>query len=260
QDQEFATKQAARLERVAPFDMERGPLARAKIVRITKNEHIVLLTMHHIVTDGWSLGVMFRELNVLYEAFYSGLSSPLTPLTIQYPDYAAWQRKQFNQDKLKDQVSYWRETLKDAPVFIDLPTDRPRPPQRSFDGASVPIRFDTQFTSALRTLSQKHGVTLFMTVLAAWSAVLSRLSGQDDVVIGCPSANRNHQQLEQLIGFSVSTLALRIDLSKDPSAGQLLERVRKTTIAAQEHQDLPFEQVVEIVHPPRRADMNPIFQ
>ncbi|KAF9275373.1 hypothetical protein BGZ68_010837, partial [Mortierella alpina] len=260
QDQEFVTKQAARLERVAPFDMERGPLVRAKLIQITKNEHIFLLTMHHIITDGWSLFVLFSELNMLYDAYSSRLPNPLTPLPIQYLDYAAWQRKQFTQDKFKDQATYWRETLTGAMVFIDLPTDRPRPPQRSFDGASVPIRFDSRFTSALRTLSQKHEVTMFMTVLAAWSAVLSRLSGQDDVVIGNPSANRNHQQLEQLIGFIVSTLALRIDLSNDPSVGQLLGRVRKATIGAQEHQDIPFEQVVEIVNPPRRADINPIFQ
>ncbi|KAG0041439.1 hypothetical protein BGZ83_001797, partial [Gryganskiella cystojenkinii] len=260
QDQEIVTKQAALQERVAPFDMERGPLVRAKLTQIANNEHVFLLTMHHIVTDGWSLFVLFSELNMLYEAYSSGLPNPLTPLPIQYPDYAAWQRQQFTQDKLKDQAAYWRETLTGAPVFIDLPTDRPRPPQRSFSGASIPIRLDSQFTSALRNLSQKHGVTLFMTVLTAWSAVLSRLSGQDEVVIGNPCANRNHQQLEQLIGFIVSTLALRIDLSKDPSVGQLLGRVRKAIIGAQEHQDLPFEQVVEVVNPPRRADMNPIFQ
>ncbi|KAF9956279.1 hypothetical protein BGZ72_002868, partial [Mortierella alpina] len=259
-DQEFVAKQAAHLERIAPFDMERGPLVRAKLIQTAKNEHIFLLTMHHIVTDGWSMGVMFRELNMLYEAYSSGLPDPLTPLPIQYPDYAAWQRQQFTQDKLKDQAAYWRKTLAGAPVYIDLPTDRPRPHQLSFDGASVPIRLDSQFTSALRTLSQKHGITMFMTVLAAWSAVLSRLSGQDDVVIGIPSANRSYQMLEPLIGFFVSTLALRIDLSRDPGVGQLLGRVRKTTIEAQDHQDLPFEQVVEIVKPPRRADINPIFQ
>ncbi|KAF9944146.1 hypothetical protein BGZ72_002756, partial [Mortierella alpina] len=158
------------------------------------------------------------------------------------------------------QAAYWRKTLAGAPVAIELPTDRPRPPQQSFAGASVPIRFDSQLTNAIKSLSQKHEVTVFMTMLAAWSAVLSRLSGQYDIVIGTPSANRSHQQVEQLIGFFVSTLALRVDLSGKPSVGQLLERVRKTATTAQAHQDLPFEQVVEIIQPPRRADVTPLFQ
>ncbi|KAF9271593.1 hypothetical protein BGZ68_003327, partial [Mortierella alpina] len=206
------------------------------------------------------MGVMIRELNELYDAFSSGQPTPLAPLSIQYSDYAVWQRQSLTQDELKDQAAYWRETLADAPASIELPTDRPRPSQQSFTGASVAIRFDSQLTCALQSLSQKQGVTMFMTTLAAWSAVLSRLSGQDDIVIGTPSANRNHQQLEQLIGFFVSTLALRINLTEDPSAGELLERVRKTTIAAQAHQDIPFEQVVETVQPPRRTDMTPLFQ
>ncbi|KAF9922965.1 hypothetical protein BGZ67_010179 [Mortierella alpina] len=203
---------------------------------------------------------MFRELNQLYEAFSSSQPDPLDLLAIQYQDYAAWQRQQLTQDKLKDQAAYWRQTLAGAPASIELPTDRPRPPQQSFDGASVPIRFDSQLTHAIKCLSQKHEATVFMTILAAWSAVLSRLSGQDDIVIGTPSANRNHQQVEQLIGFFVSTLALRIDLSEEPSVRRLLDRVRKATIASQAHQDIPFEQVVEVVQPPRRTDMAPIFQ
>ncbi|KAF9280918.1 hypothetical protein BGZ68_006944, partial [Mortierella alpina] len=243
-----------------PFDLERGPLVRAHLMQLADDEHVFLMTIHHIVTDGWSMGVMFRELNELYGAFSSGLPNPLTPLSIQYPDYAAWQREQLNQDKLKDHADYWRDTLTGAPVSIELPTDRPRPHQQSFAGASVPIHLDSQLARALRSLSQKHGVTMFMTILAAWSAVLSRLSGQDDIVIGTPSANRSHQQVEHLIGFFVSTLALRIDLSEEPSTKQLFEHVCKVTIAAQAHQDLPFEQVVEVVQPPRRTDISPIFQ
>ncbi|KAF9280114.1 hypothetical protein BGZ68_007484, partial [Mortierella alpina] len=259
-DQESIVKQTAFQERATPFDIERGPLVRAKLIQLADDEHVFLITMHRIITDGCSVGVIFRELNILYQAFSSGQPNLLPPLPIQYQDYVSWQREKLTQSKFKDQAVYWRETLSGASASIELPTDRPRPPLQSFSGASVPIRFDSQLTRVLKSLSQEHGVTMFMTTLAAWSAVLSRLSGQDDIVIGTPSANRNHQRLEQLIGFFVSTLALRIDLSEDPSAGQLLERVRKTTIAAQAHQDIPFEQVVEIVQPPRRTDMTPLFQ
>ncbi|KAF9948183.1 hypothetical protein BGZ70_002323, partial [Mortierella alpina] len=260
QDQDSVLKQAALQEAAAPFDMERGPLVRARLIRLSEDQHVFLITLHHIITDGFSTGVMFRDLNRLYDAYSSGQADPLDPLSIQYLDYAAWQRQQLTPDTFRDHAAYWRENLTGAPESLELPLDRPRPPQQSLTGASVPVRFNSQLRSALKSLSHKHGVTMFMTMLAAWGAVLSRLSGQDDIVIGTPSANRNHQQVEQLIGFFVSTLALRINLSEEPSAGQLLERVRKATIAAQAHQDIPFEQVVEVVRPPRRTDMTPIFQ
>ncbi|KAF9287737.1 hypothetical protein BGZ68_001346 [Mortierella alpina] len=260
EDKETMVKQFAALEAIAPFDMEKGPLVRAQLIQLAEDEHVFLLTQHHIITDGWSLGVMFRELNELYAAHCAGAPNPFVPLSIQYPDYAAWQREWLTGDRLKEQAAYWRETLADAPVSIELPTDRPRPPRQSHAGAAVPIRLDAQLTRSLKILSQKNGVTLFMTVLAAWSAVLARLSGQEDLVIGTPTANRNHPQVEQMIGFFVNTLALRLDVSEDPSAEQLLERVRKTTIAAQANQDLSFEQVVEIAQPPRRMDQTPLFQ
>ncbi|KAI9239022.1 MAG: Non-ribosomal peptide synthetase module [Podila humilis] len=260
QDREVTAKEIAAQEAIASFDLEKGPLARARLIQLTENHHIFLLTMHHIITDGWSMGVLFRELNELYMAYVKCQSNPLIPLSIQYPDYAAWQRQWLTEDRLKVQATFWHNALAGAPVTITLPTDRPRPRQQSFAGSSVPIRLDAQLTSALDALCHKHGVTMFMAILAAWSAVLSRLSGQDDVVIGTPVANRNHPQVEQLIGFFVNTLALRIDLSGEPKAEQILNRVRKTTIAAQAHQDMPFEQVVEIVQPPRRMDQTPIFQ
>ena len=206
------------------------------------------------------MGVLFRELSELYGAYCNGQSDTLPPLSIQYSDYAAWQRQWLNGDRLKEQATYWRETLVGAPESIALPTDRPRPPQQSHAGAFVPIHLDAELTSALSALSKRHGVTMFMTVLAAWSAVLSRLSGQDDIVIGTPTANRNHPQIEQLIGFFVNTLALRIDLSEGPSVKQLLERVHKAAVGAQGHQDLPFEQVVEMMQPSRRMDQTPLFQ
>ncbi|KAF9086686.1 hypothetical protein BGX27_003140, partial [Mortierella sp. AM989] len=215
---------------------------------------------HHIVSDGWSMGLLTRELSELYTAYSAGRSDPLPPLAIQYPDYAAWQRGWLSGDRLQEQSDYWRTTLADAPVSITLPTDRSRPPQQSFAGAQVPICVDSHTTLALKRLSQQHGTTLFMTVMAAWGAVLSRLSGQDDVLIGTPSANRNHPDVEQLLGLFVNTLVLRVNLSGNPSISQLLERVRQCAVAAQVHQDLPFEQVVEIVQPPRRMDQSPLFQ
>ncbi|WP_338910436.1 non-ribosomal peptide synthase/polyketide synthase [Mycetohabitans rhizoxinica] len=244
----------------APFDLARGPLIRACGMQLADDEHVMLLVQHHIVSDGWSIGVLVRELNALYRAACGESAEPLPALTTQYPDYAAWQRQWLSGERLQAQSDYWRTRLADAPVLLTLPTDRPRPAQQSFAGAYVPIRVDAQTTRALRRVSQAQGATLFMTVLAAWSAVLARLSGQDDLVIGTPSANRHHRQIEPLIGFFVNTLALRVDVSGEPSAAQLIERVRRTTLEAQAHQDLPFEQVVEIVQPPRRLEHTPLFQ
>ncbi|KAF9977770.1 hypothetical protein BGZ75_010211, partial [Mortierella antarctica] len=247
-------------EAITPFDLERGPLIRAQLIQLADDDHVFLMTQHHIVSDGWSFGILIHELNELYIAYRDGLPNPLSPLTIQYPDYAVWQRCWLDEGRLEAQSAYWKKNLAEAPVSIELPTDRPRPPQQSFAGASMPVHLDAQVTQALKSLSQKHGVTMFMVVLSAWSAVLSRLSGQNDIIIGTPSANRGHEQVEQLIGFFVNTLALRIDLSGEPNVEQLLERVRKTTVSAQAHQDLPFEQVVEIAQPPRRMDQTPLFQ
>ncbi|WP_244142809.1 condensation domain-containing protein, partial [Paraburkholderia phenoliruptrix] len=171
-----------------------------------------------------------------------------------------WHRQLLSGERLQAQGEYWRQTLADAPTLLDLPTDHPRPAQQSFAGAHAPLQLDAGLTAALRRLSQAHGVTLFMTVMAAWAAVLARLSGQQDIVIGTPSANRNRQEVEPLIGFFVNTLALRLDLSGTPDAAALLARVRQAALAAQDHQDLPFEQVVEIVNPSRNLNHTPLFQ
>ncbi|MCF2135589.1 condensation domain-containing protein, partial [Mycetohabitans sp. B3] len=244
----------------APLDLAQGPLIHACGIQLADDEHVVLLTQHHIVSDGWSIGVLMRELSALYAAGIGAQADPLPPLAIQYPDYAAWQRQWLTGERLQAQSDYWRATLADAPVLLALPTDRPRPAQQSFAGAQVPVQIDASTTQALKRLSAEHGTTLFMTVLAAWSAVLARLSDQCDVVIGTPSANRNHRQIEPLIGFFVNTLALRVDLSDEPNTSELLKRVQRTTLDAQAHQDLPFEQVVEIVQPPRRLNHTPLFQ
>ncbi|WP_458391237.1 non-ribosomal peptide synthase/polyketide synthase [Sinorhizobium medicae] len=259
-DAQAALLELCQEEARTPFDLAREPLIRGRLIRLADEEHVFLLTQHHIVSDGWSLGVLVRELSSLYRAFEAGEDDPLPPLAIQYPDYAAWQRQWLSGERLQRQAQYWRDTLSGAPARLALPTDRPRPAQQSFAGASVPVVIDQVLTRGLKRLSRQHGTTLFMTVLAAWAAVLSRLSGQDDIVIGVPTANRRRREIEDLIGFFVNTLAVRIDLSGEPSLSDLLERARRAALTAQDHQDLPFEQVVEIVQPPRALDHTPLFQ
>ncbi|KAF9554146.1 hypothetical protein EC968_009886, partial [Mortierella alpina] len=221
-NKDMELKRISEEETTTLFDLDEGPLIRAAVVLLRDDDHVIFITMHHIVSDGWSSGIMVREINQLYTAYCKGEPSPLTPLTIQYPDYAAWQQQWLSGDRLHAQSEYWRTNLSGAPVLIDLPTDRPRPTRQSFKGGHVPVTLDAELTRALKQLSQKHGVTLFMAILSAWSVVLSRLSGQDDIVIGTPSANRGRQEVEQLIGFFVNTLAIRVDLSGEPSARELL--------------------------------------
>ncbi|KAK3805044.1 MAG: syringopeptin synthetase C [Benniella sp.] len=259
-DVESQLEQMSANEATNPFDLARGPLIRVLMVQTDTHEHVFMATLHHIVSDGWSSALFIRELSTLYSAYCDGISDPLPPLSIQYSDYAAWQRQWLSGDRLEAHTKYWKTALADAPVLLNLPTDRPRPPQRSYAGESIPFCLDSHLTRALRQLCQEYGVTLYMAILAAWSCVLSRMSGQDDIVIGSPSANRNHHQIESLIGFFINTLALRIDLSGDPTVRQLLQRVQKTSLDAQNHQDLPFEQVVDCVQPPRSLSHSPLFQ
>ncbi|MET5647940.1 amino acid adenylation domain-containing protein [Serratia marcescens] len=243
-----------------PFDLTQGPLVRAALIRLADEEHLFLLTCHHIISDGWSTGILLRELGALYGALRRGDADPLPPLTLQYPDYAAWQRRYLTPERLAAQAQYWRETLSDAPALLTLPTDRPRPTVQSFSGGEVPIAIDAELTQALRQFSRQHGGTLFMTVLAAWSLVLARMAGQQELVIGTPEANRGRLETESLVGFFVSTLALRIDLRDDPDLPTLIARIRHTVLTAQENRDLPFEQVVELVNPPRHLGYTPLFQ
>ena len=248
------------VEATASFDLERGPLIRGRLVRLAADEHVLLLTMHHIVSDGWSMGVLTRELGALYRAFAHGEADPLPPLAIQYGDYAVWQRRWLSGEVLARRGAYWKEALSGAPALLELPWDRPRPAEQDHAGAVVPIRLDARLTEALKALSHRHGTTLYMTLLAGWAALLSRLSGQKDVVIGSPVANRGRAEIDGLIGFFVNTLALRVDLSGPPSVSELLARVKAQTVAAQEHQDLPFEQVVELLQPSRSLSHAPLFQ
>ncbi|MCT8278696.1 non-ribosomal peptide synthase/polyketide synthase [Xanthomonas translucens] len=250
----------AEQEASTAFDLEHGPLVRGRLLRLDAHEHRLLLTMHHIVTDGWSMGLLVRELSTLYAAFALGQPDPLPPLPIQYADYAQWQRCWLEGPLLQRQLSFWREHLQGAPALLELPTDRPRPALQDYSGDSIEIALDAELTAALRALSQRHGSTVFMTVLAAWSVLLSRLSGQDEVVIGAPVANRTRSELEALIGFFVNAQALRIDLRANPSVAELLAQVRRTALAAQDHQDLPFEQVIEALNPERSLAAQPVFQ
>ncbi|NMZ50952.1 amino acid adenylation domain-containing protein [Pseudomonas poae] len=247
-------------EASAPFDLERGPLLRGRLVELADDHHVLLLTLHHIVSDGWSMGVLTRELMALYQAFSHGQPDPLAPLAIQYADFAVWQRLWLSGEVLHRQSTYWQQALAGAPPLLTLPTDRPRPAQQNYAGNTVEVRLDDRLSAGLKALSQRHGVTLYMTVMSAWASLLARLSGQQDLVIGSPVANRTRSEVEGLIGLFVNTLAVRIDTSGEPSTEALLARVRAVTLAAQSHQDLPFEKVVEIVRPLRSLSHSPIFQ
>ena len=247
-------------EASAPFDLERGPLLRGRLVVMADDHHVLLLTLHHIVSDGWSMGVLTRELMALYQAFSHGQSDPLPLLPIQYADFAVWQRLWLSGEVLHRQSTYWQRTLAGAPALLTLPTDRPRPAQQDYAGSSVEVRLDERLTAGLKALSQRHGTTLYMTLMSAWASLLARLSGQPELVIGTPVANRTRTEVEGLIGLFVNTLALRIDTSGELSTEALLARVKALTLAAQAHQDLPFEQVVEITRPPRSLAHSPLFQ
>jgi amino acid adenylation domain-containing protein len=244
----------------APFELERGPLIRWKLLRLSDAEHILLLSMHHIVSDGWSIGVFVRELAALYGAFLAGRPSPLPPLTVQYSDFALWQRDWLQGEVLEKQLAYWREHLAGAPAALDLPTDRPRPPTQTFRGAQLPLKVSQDVTQALNALGRKEGATLFMTLLAAWQVLLHRYSRQDELVVGTPIANRTRAETEGLIGFFVNTLPLRTRLGGDPRFSELLGRVRETALGAYAHQDVPFEKLVMDLQVKRDLSRSPLFQ
>ncbi len=253
-------RELAEQESSAEFDLTEGPLIRGHLVRISEQEHVLLLTMHHIISDGWSIGVLIRELTALYGAYREGRADPLPRLQIQYADYAQWQRRWLQGERLQRQIDYWRSTLAGAPQLLSVPSDHPRPAVQIYDGGQVEVELGEELTAGLKELSRRHGTTLFMTVLAGWAVLLSRLSGQEEVVIGTPVANRGRPEIEGLIGFFVNTLAIRVDVSGGPSTVELLARVRERVLAGQANQDVPFEQVVEVLNPERSLSHSPIFQ
>ena len=256
---EAEAQRRAQAEAQAPFDLERGPLIRARLLRLAPTEHWLLFSMHHIVTDGWSMGVLGREISALYGACRRGEVSPLAELPVQYADYALWQRQWLQGEVLEQQLAYWKQALAELPV-LELPTDRPRPMAASYRGARVAFELGEELTGGLKALSRREGATLFMTLLAAFQVLLYRYSGQEDLAVGVPVAGRSRPELEGLIGLFVNTLVLRGDLSGAPSFKEHLARVRTRALDAYAHQDLPFEKLVEELAPKRDLSRNPLFQ
>jgi len=243
-----------------PFDLVRGPLLRAQLIRLGEADHVLVLNLHHIVSDGWSMAVLYRELSVIYKALVDAQSFLLPELRVQYADYAVWQRDWLQGEILDRQLSYWKNQLEGIPPVLNLFADRPRPAVQSHRGARASISLSKELLDKLNALSRKENVTLFMTLLAGFQILLRRYTGQDDVVLGSPIAGRNRHELENLIGFFVNTLVLRTNLAANPTFVELLARVRETALGAYAHQDLPFEKLVEEIQPKRNPSFSPLFQ
>jgi acyl carrier protein len=259
-------EQTAEARRIAarhnhrPFDLIKGPLIRVCIVRLSELEHVALVNMHHIISDGWSIGVLHREIVILYEAFAAGLPSPLKDPVIQYPDYAVWERLWLQGEVLEAQLSYWKARLSGAPPVLDLPTDRPRPATQTFNGASISRHLPRPSLDALREVSRRNGVTLFMTLLAAFDALLHYHTGRTDIIVGVDIANRGRVEVEDLIGFFANQLALRVDLSGDPAFTDIQKRARETALGAYANQDVSFDKLIEVLKPVRIPGRSPLFQ
>jgi amino acid adenylation domain-containing protein len=243
-----------------PFDLATGPLLRAALLRLAAGEHVLLLNLHHVVSDGWSMGVLFRELAALYGAYREGRPSPLPELAVQYADYAVWQRELLRGPVLERQLAWWTARLAGAPALLELPVDHPRPAMQSYRGTAERVELPRALLHRLEALGRGEGATLYMVLLAAFQLLLSRYGGSEDVVVGSPIAGRTRGETEGLIGFFVNTLVLRTDLSGDPGFRALLRRVRETTLGAYEHQELPFERLVEALQPERTLSHSPLFQ
>ncbi|MEH2239777.1 amino acid adenylation domain-containing protein [Nostoc sp.] len=258
--------QAETIQRLAdthaqePFDLNTGPLFKAKLLQLSEQKNVLLINMHHIISDGWSMGVFKREWEQAYSAFAAGYAPNLSPLPIQYSDYAAWQRSWLQGEILENQENYWKQQLGDAPRLLDLPTDHPRPAQQSYQGGREEYRLSNELTQRLKAISQQQGVSLFMTLLTAFSILLSRYSRQEDLCIGSAIANRTHSYTEGLIGFFVNTLVLRSKVKPEIGFSELLQQTRQTCLDAYSHQDIPFEYLVEQLQPERSLSHNPLFQ
>ena len=243
-----------------PFNVDGGPLFRATLLLLSAEEHILLLTMHHIISDGWSIGILVRELIELYEAFIDNRPSTLPDLPVQYIDFAVWHREWLQGEVLDKSIAYWKEKLAGVPSLLELPTDRPRPPSQSFSGKRHLLAISKELTESLKALAEQHNATLFMILLAAFKVFLFRHARQDDIVVGVPIAGRNRPELENVIGLFINMLAMRTDLSGNPTFRELLVRVREAAVGAYEHQDLPFEKLVEVMQPERDTSYSPLFQ
>ncbi|MFN6500470.1 MAG: amino acid adenylation domain-containing protein [Nostoc sp. DedQUE01] len=243
-----------------PFNLESDLMLRATLLQIEEHEQILLLVMHHIASDGWSMGILWQQLVAVYEAFLNGKLSPLAKLPIQYADFAVWQHQWLSGEILSSQVNYWKTQLTGANTVLELPTDRPRPPVQTYQGAAQSLMLPQSLSASLTELSRQEGVTLFMTLLAAFGTILHRYSGQEDILIGSPIAGRNRSEIEGLIGFFINTVVLRTDFSGNPSFRSVLSRVRQMALGAYAHQDMPFEKLVEELQPERDTSRNPLFQ
>ena len=265
--QEYPTKkQEAEVLRLAIqetqllFNLAQGPLLRATLLHLSEQQYVLLFTMHHIVSDGWSIGLLVKEITAHYEAFCKGKPSPLSDLPIQYADFAVWQRQWLQGEVLESQISYWRKQLEDAPRVLDLPTDYPRPAIRTFQGATYSFELSQKLSVALNILSQQQKSTLFMTLLASFQILLWRYTGSEDIVVGSPIANRNRDEIKELIGFFLNTLVLRTNLAGNPTFEELLSRVREITLGAYAHEDLPFELLLDELQPQRSLSHTLLFQ
>ncbi|WNG57632.1 AMP-binding protein [Archangium gephyra] len=259
-EREAEARRRAEQEAQRPFDFEKGPLLRTKLLKLGEKEHVLVLVMHHIVSDGWSMGILVRELAGLYEAYSQGKGSPLEELPVQYADYAAWQRQWLSGEVLEEQLGYWRTQLAGAPPALELPTDKPRPAVQTYRGGHRGIQWSRELQDAVKALAQKEGATPFMVLLAAFQVVLGRYAGQDDVSVGSAIANRTRAETEGLIGFFVNTLVLRAKLDGNATFRELLRQVREVTLGAYAHQDVPFEKLVEELRPERDLSRGPLFQ
>ncbi|MCY1022989.1 non-ribosomal peptide synthase/polyketide synthase [Pyxidicoccus sp. MSG2] len=259
-ERDAAVAGLAREEARRPFDLSTGPLLRVTLVGTGAHEHVLVLVLHHIVSDGWSMGVLVKELGALYPAYLRGAASPLPELPLQYSDWARWQREWLEGGALEAQLTWWRERLTGAPSALELPTDRPRPSAPSFRGHTVPARLSRTLSEDVKALAKREGLTPFMVLLAGWQVLLGRYAGQQDVCVGTPVAGRTRAETEGLIGFFVNTLVLRTELKGNPGFRELLGRVRETTLGAYAHQDVPFEKLVEALRPGRDLGRTPLFQ
>ncbi|MFD7072551.1 condensation domain-containing protein, partial [Streptomyces sp. NPDC059913] len=259
-DREQAALEIMAAEARRPFELDSGRLLRADVVRLADEDQYVLITLHHIVSDGWSSGILARELRELYAAAVAGREASLPGLSVQYADFAAWQREQLSGDLLERQLTYWRERLAGVPT-LELPTDHGRPAEREgAEGGTVYFSVPSEVVEALRVTARGQGASLFMVLLAVFQIVLARYCRQDDIAVGTPIAGRNRAETEELIGFFVNTLVLRTDLAGDPTFVELLDRVKETALGAYDHQDLPFERLVDELAPDRDLSRNPLFQ
>ncbi|RYZ40511.1 MAG: amino acid adenylation domain-containing protein, partial [Myxococcaceae bacterium] len=259
-ERQAEAKRRAIAESRRPFNLEQGPVIRALLLKLDAQEHVLVLHLHHIVSDGWSLGVLVREMTALYEAFRHGQTPSLPELPVQYADFSVWQRGWLQGDVLEAQLGWWKQQLAGAPHALDLPIDKPRPAVATQRGGAVPVHLPSALAEKVEALAQREGATPFMVLLAAFQTVLHRYSGQDDVLVGSPIANRRHAETEGLIGFFVNTLVLRGSFSARPSFRQLVAQVRTTTLGAYEHQDIPFERLVESLQTTRDLSRTPLFQ